>query len=247
LKVLVPVIFEIDQTKLTGGLTSVLAFAKEAVELSLNPDPSDPGFIHEWGGQGIHITLAKSLDPLPFCEPEQAEPQPLCPVWPEADGEPSLPEKTKGKLETIIRGVAAAAQKEEYRWPSSPPEGAYVTQGNFACELEWIGEGMRGDFDEDDPHDKKLLRFSILQRDDEHSEFGRVRDGDFCTALTLPRPHKDIEIAAKLILGRVRGLLEQGKPIKRVCEALSHANWKWVATCRRTKIPIDPLTVGQLS
>ena len=120
-------------------------------------------------------------------------------------------------------------------------ESAFITEGNFACSLESIGE-----YNGEDPEDKELLRFTIFKKK-EGGGFEEAENGSYCTMLTLPQNRRNIELAAKLILSQLMETLKKGESIKRRCEELSYADWKWVGSCQRTKLPIDPLTLGGLS
>jgi hypothetical protein len=74
--------------------------------------------------------------------------------------------------------------------------------GLVLVELEYIGEGDCGDYDETDPDDVPLVRFSLYRMyvdgidndkfadvcdtcDYDHCEWGAVRDGSYCT---IPAP-----------------------------------------------------------
>ena len=53
-----------------------------------------------------------------------------------------------------------------------------VSKNNVSVELEHIGEGFDGDYDDTNPDDKPLLRFTVLLND------SQVDDASYCTALS---------------------------------------------------------------
>lgn len=59
-----------------------------------------------------------------------------------------------------------------------------LTNDLLRLTLSYEGEGWGGYYDEEDPEDEKLLRFSLYQRDSENpAEWVSIDDTSYCTAL----------------------------------------------------------------
>ena len=69
---------------------------------------------------------------------------------------------------------------------------------NIMVVWEWIGEGYEGDYNEDDPDDAPLLRFSVLTRE-QHPTEGDVgdwepaEDASYCTENVIDTPEADLK------------------------------------------------------
>ena len=111
--------------------------------------------------------------------------------------------------------------------------------GLIMVELDWDGEGDCGDYDESDPTDTPLLRYTLFRKyqngvDDEkfgdlcdtcdydHDEWGAVRDGSYCTGIDARLTQDKIEEKAKEILSHVYSGLRNLNRQKRLYERLSH-------------------------
>lgn len=91
-------------------------------------------------------------------------------------------------------------------------------EGHDRCvELEYIGEGRSGDFDETDPDDIPLLRFTVLDQVEDTGEWLPVDDASYCTNLPATISLAKAEKAALILLGRVEGVPH----LKKLCEKLS--------------------------
>jgi len=94
-----------------------------------------------------------------------------------------------------------------------------VERGGRRVTWEDIGEGISGDYNEDDPGDTPLLRFSCDKYVD--GEWQELQDASYCTALPTNTPlHRLLGEYTPLILEA----LEQPSP-KRALEACS-----WMGT-----------------
>lgn len=92
--------------------------------------------------------------------------------------------------------------------------------GPIQVELEYIGEGISGDYNPDDPNDVRLLRFTVTNKDrqDEPSD-----ENSFCTGhLTVDLPRAVLERAAAQILAAVKSDFIAGRSIRRKCADLTH-------------------------
>lgn len=96
-------------------------------------------------------------------------------------------------------------------------------------DLDWIGEGYEGDYDEDDPEDERLLRFTFYTLNEENGETVSLEDASYCTHLTVDLPLEARLHAAGLMFGQVWDAIGPqpdpwGSGIKRLCEELSMIN-----------------------
>ena len=113
----------------------------------------------------------------------------------------------------------------------------WSTDGLVMVVLEDCCEGIHGDYDEDDPNDLRLLRFSIYRFCNEPSnpninwkfegteyEFGEwmaVRDGSYCTQIPVASEEHELIEAAKFILEYVEDGVRNYTNEKKLYESLS--------------------------
>ena len=83
----------------------------------------------------------------------------------------------------------------------------------YEVELEYIGEGLCGDYDADDPVDVALLRFTVLDADTKE----QIEDGSYCTLLPETLGELDRQNVTEAILRRIDGK----ENVKKICEELS--------------------------
>lgn len=87
-------------------------------------------------------------------------------------------------------------------------------------ELEWIGEGWSGDYDDRDPDDEPLLRFTVSHR--VNGEWEQVDDASYCTQLSaLTTTEEERRRILASIMEQVYDDVAGGRSIKRLCEDLS--------------------------
>ncbi|MGV2885932.1 hypothetical protein [Paenibacillus taichungensis] len=96
-------------------------------------------------------------------------------------------------------------------------------------DLEWIGEGISGDFNANDPKDEPLLRFTVYRKDkEEPTGWTQVDDASYCTNLPATAPRKILAQALMRIFDKVAGEVEQDHSVKKLCEELSHISLDWI-------------------
>jgi len=110
--------------------------------------------------------------------------------------------------------------------------------GLVLVELEYLDEGNSGDYDETDPDDVPLVRFSLYRLyvdgvdndkfadvcdtcDYDPFEWGAVRDGSYCTSIDARSSKEDLEKHGKEILAHVYDGLKNLTREKRLYEKLS--------------------------
>ena len=86
-----------------------------------------------------------------------------------------------------------------------------LERGNTRVIWEWIGEGNEGDYNEDDPTDVPLLRFSCYKRVKNKGdqfmcfdEWEEMSDASYCTCLPIHTSIGMLAQAAALILQAIQ-------------------------------------------
>lgn len=93
-------------------------------------------------------------------------------------------------------------------------------------ELEWIGEGLDGDYNEENPDDIPLLRFSVYKKINDQWE--AIDDASYCTQLPATIGMGTATVAAAHILRQVEDIVLEGGSIKKICEKLSWIDVSWL-------------------
>jgi hypothetical protein len=76
-----------------------------------------------------------------------------------------------------------------------------VIKKKWMVSLEWIGEGVSGDYDAEDDEDYPMLRLTISKKDGKTYE--PERNGSFCTYLRATDERNKLFEAANLVLEHV--------------------------------------------
>lgn len=140
--------------------------------------------------------------------------------------------------ETIIIEMASLAMRvaehyeKEYEahnlleWlDNADPDDMYDTGTTIKITWEYIGEGMDGDYNPDDPNDVKLLRFYICKEDIDG--WIEVDDGSFCTRMPIDTPRHLLAHGLKCIWEAVQDALNADESIRKICEEISWCEPKW--------------------
>ena len=94
-----------------------------------------------------------------------------------------------------------------------------VESDGVRCDLNFIGEGYGGEYDEDDSSDMPLMRLCVTKRSD--GAWRDVDEGSFCTNIgATEEPHR-IMTALGIIWGRYHDLLKQDKSVKSLSAGVS--------------------------
>lgn len=103
----------------------------------------------------------------------------------------------------------------------------YVGSGwQVKVELEWIGEGLDGDYNSKNPYDTPLLRFTVYKKVNDQWE--AIDDASYCTQLPATITAERASEAAGQILSCVEGSVLNGDSIKKICEKLSWIDVAWL-------------------
>lgn len=97
-----------------------------------------------------------------------------------------------------------------------------LTIGDVRVVFEDIGEGLSGDYNEDDPGDVALLRFTVYRLD---QDWEQVEDASYCTAIPVDTDPAVIANYLARIMVEVYKPVMAGQSVKRACEDMS-----WLGT-----------------
>jgi len=112
-----------------------------------------------------------------------------------------------------------------------------------AIEFEWIGEGLSGDYQEDDPEDYPHLRFSVYKIKDIKDidpdpnisfEFGncdtweQVDDASYCTTIPIDTSQETLEMFLKILMIEYKEEVQNGYPVKKLGKRMSWINESWI-------------------
>ena len=112
---------------------------------------------------------------------------------------------------------------------------------DYKVEWEYIEEGFDGDFNDEDPNDEPLLRFTVSkcagkskmtdppdaaywETDDEYLYWEQLDDCSYCTEVPVDTPKEVLMKMAKYIYEIVYYDLSRGGSGKKICEKLSWIN-----------------------
>ena len=93
-------------------------------------------------------------------------------------------------------------------------------------EFVYIGEGICGDYNPEDPDDVQLLRFDVSIRDngEPDNEWVEVDDASYCTTIKKDTPMDVLKQKIKIIFNEYRNVADhilQGGSVKKLGETLS--------------------------
>jgi hypothetical protein len=97
-----------------------------------------------------------------------------------------------------------------------------IIRDDVRVEWDYIGEGISGDYNEDDPNDLELLRFHVSKRESFDDAWSDVDDGSYCTKMPLETEETVLLQALEIIMDNVYDNVTNGISIKKICENLSH-------------------------
>lgn len=108
---------------------------------------------------------------------------------------------------------------------------AELIEDGVCVTIEDIGEGLNGEYCEDDPDDVSLLRFYIeIQNPEDKDDWNDVEDASYCTMIPTSASNEIQEKAVKYLMSQVKDELLAGNSIKKLCEKLSWISPIWFQT-----------------
>jgi hypothetical protein len=118
-----------------------------------------------------------------------------------------------------VQGMNAKNEAEVYRLGEF--EEVELTKGMVKVALVYIGEGICGEYNEEDPEDIPLMRFDVYKSDEFLSDWQEVGDASYCTQLSLNATEEEKKNCLQVIMDEVYGPLMADCSIKKICERLS--------------------------
>lgn len=101
-----------------------------------------------------------------------------------------------------------------------------LTRDTVSIAWAELGEGMSGDYNEEDPNDVELLRFDIYRLVD--GEWEAVDNGSYCTLMPVDTP-ADIQYKAlEFLMDRLHDAVVNDTH-KKIAEAMSWIEPGWVS------------------
>lgn len=97
-----------------------------------------------------------------------------------------------------------------------------LIEGNVKVEWTYIGEGVSGDYEEDDLEDERLLRFYIYTRENESEDFVYVEDSSYCTNFPLESTEEEKRNGLEVLMQGVYEHASKGESLRKICQQLSH-------------------------
>ena len=94
-----------------------------------------------------------------------------------------------------------------------------ISANGVMVEFEAIGEGLSGDYNEDDPRDIELMRFTVLRS--VGAEWEQVEDASYCTQIPVDTDAPTLARLLSYLFGEVYGPVSEGASVRRLCERLS--------------------------
>lgn len=109
-------------------------------------------------------------------------------------------------------------------------------------KVEWVslGEGLSGDYNEDDPDDIELLRFDVSKRNaDVSGGWEAIDDASYCTRVPVETPKHVLRALLKIIMQEIYEAASEGHSIKKICEHLSWIGVDWISSKHYYKKRLD--------
>ena len=118
-----------------------------------------------------------------------------------------------------------------------------MVDDRVAVEFEWLGEGLSGDYQEDDLEDYPHLRFSVYKIKDIKDidldpnisfEFGscdtweQVDDASYCTTIPIDTSKDVLEYMLKILMIEFKEAVQNGHSVKKLGERMSWINESWI-------------------
>lgn len=92
---------------------------------------------------------------------------------------------------------------------------ASAEKDDVRVDFIYIGEGLSGDYNPDNPEDEPLLRFYVYHNEEP------VDDASYCTTIRADADPAEVQKAADTVLEKVYEPIKNGKSVKKICETLS--------------------------
>ena len=99
-----------------------------------------------------------------------------------------------------------------------------LIKDNVLVEIDWLEDGLSGEYQADDPDDVPMLRFTVCSCpyvDTEFRHWDPVRNASYVMQIPIDTPRAVLEKLAQKIMDKVFDEIQAGNSIKEICEKLS--------------------------
>ena len=109
-----------------------------------------------------------------------------------------------------------------FKWKEYSEDGMELVQDNVKVVFENLGEGYNGDYNENDPEDENLLRFTVYVKDGEIWE--QVDDASYCTLVSADTEKEKLQELLNMLMDEFYAVLHDDihASVKKLGERLSH-------------------------
>ena len=101
-----------------------------------------------------------------------------------------------------------------------------LVKNDVMVEWDEAGEGLCGDYDENDPEDIELLRFYVLRKVD--GEWVQVDDASYCTMFPVSTTEEQKMKALEYLMWWFYEPVKAGHSVKKLGERLSWIDLSWI-------------------
>jgi hypothetical protein len=160
---------------------------------------------------------------------------------------------------TYQQALAAVLTAETTPTPPAVSTTAISADGQVRVEWDYLGEGLSGDYDEDNPDDEALMRYSAyilatpentarhdLETVDPSDKWGTRQDGSYCTNTPYDTDPQTLRALAQMIADRLADAATNGT-WKRTAEEMSYAHPDWVTAPAATASAPLPSTLPKVT
>ena len=105
--------------------------------------------------------------------------------------------------------------------------------------IEWTngGEGIGGEYNENDPNDKNLLRFYVCRlnsKGDNENDWEQIDDASHCTQVPANTTNFELYLLLSILMSEIYQKVVDCKSINELCKRLSLIHPSWINKRCRT-------------
>lgn len=119
--------------------------------------------------------------------------------------------------------------------PQPYHEPCSIVKDTVRIDFDELGEGWGGEFDEEDPGDEELLRFTTYRWQD--GSWEEVDSGSYCTQLPVTLPPGQRKAALQYLMGQLHGAVTTGDSVRHRAAQLSWFAPDWFTADGQVKEP----------
>ncbi len=96
-----------------------------------------------------------------------------------------------------------------------------IIDRDVKIEMDYIGEGLSGDYQKDDPDDMPLLRFTVFQKELTEITWKEVEEASYCTNVPVNTSRGHLVYMLENIMICIAEDIRNEKSIKKKCQEFS--------------------------